>query len=220
MRPGMQRFVTRQLFFYIKAAVFIDDDDITHLGAEKWTVRSWETCDRVTWPVPSTKPHKPCDCDQLLNCCPRRPRLTPAIPFPSPAAKRLSGGMIVLLPFLRGHVFVVSSFLYNLMPDFLLPSAHLSETFLPGWSDPFPILREAPFGRKVSRPHPQPCCPSAAAGANSRITRTCFAGFLLPLSPSGRYWSLPVAACLLAFDAGFRSWNADPKLAKWNKREY
>lgn len=31
----MQRFVTRQLFFYIKAAVFIDDDDITHLGAEK-----------------------------------------------------------------------------------------------------------------------------------------------------------------------------------------
>jgi len=49
----------------------------------------------------------------------------------SPVAGSLFGDLMVLFPFLGGHVFLVSSFLYNLVPAFLLPLAQLSETFLP-----------------------------------------------------------------------------------------
>ena len=164
--------------------------------------------------MPFTKPHEPCDCNQLFNCCHCSPLLTSAIPFPSPVVEMSFGGMIVSLPFLRGPVFVVSSFVYNLMPDFLLPSAHLSEIFLLDWSDLFSILSATLSGLKVSHPHPQLRFPSTAVCANSRITLTCFAGFLLPLSPPSRYESLTFAGCLLAFATVFKSWNCRPKISK------
>lgn len=105
--------------------------------------------------MPFTKPHEPCNWNQLLTCCQCSPLLTSAIPFPNRMAKKLFEGLIVLLPFLRGHVFLVSSFLYNLMSDFLFPSPHLSETFLLDRSDLFSILSEILSGLKVSHPHLQ-----------------------------------------------------------------
>lgn len=120
--------------------------------------------------MPFPRPRESCDCRQLLSWCGCGPLPTPAAPFPSPAAQRLLGGMSVPLPLLRGRVSVVSSFIYNLMPGFLLPSAHLSETFLLHGSDLFSILGATLSGLKVSHPHLQLRFPSAAACANNRIT--------------------------------------------------
>ena len=50
-------------------------------------------------------------------------------PTAQPCGRKFFGDLIVLLPFLGGHVFLVRSNL--IVPAFLLPSAQLSETFLP-----------------------------------------------------------------------------------------
>lgn len=126
--------------------------------------------------MPFPEPQKPCDCSQLLHCRQCIPQPTSSAPFLFSAAQRSPGGLSVLLPFLRGHVSAVSSFIHNLMPGFLLPSAHLSEPFLPHHSDVFSILSVTLFRLKVRHPHLQPLFPPTAACANNRIA------FVLPAS--------------------------------------
>lgn len=121
--------------------------------------------------MPFPEPQEPCDCSQRLNrCWSSQSSADTCSPISQPCHPRSLGGMNVPLPFLRGRVSVVSSFIYNLMPGFLLPSAHLSETFLLHRSDLFSVLSATLVGLKVSHPHLQLRFPAAAACANNRIT--------------------------------------------------